>query len=252
MKILLLGGTADARRLCDRLITQNLDVIYSIAGLVRTPDLDCEILVGGFTQFGGLTQYVKENGIELILDVTHPYAQKMSDQAVVTAKETEVPVWRFHRPAWVATDKDDWQFYRNFDELVALLEKYSCPLLSAGQLSLEALMCLHEQDNLKKLVWRTAVPPKFCYEKLTKLHWVKAIGPFLYQDEKILIQTQDIDVIVSKNSGGSSTSAKLQVAQDMGLKVLILERPILLEPNREFDSLIECADAIMQSRIKPR
>jgi precorrin-6A/cobalt-precorrin-6A reductase len=74
----------------------------------------------------------------------------------------------------------------------------------------------------------------------------------LYQDEKILIQTQDIDVIVSKNSGGSSTSAKLQVAQDMGLKVLILERPILLEPNREFDSLIECADAIMQSRIKPR
>lgn len=248
MKVLLLGGTADARRFCDRLITQNVDVIYSIAGLVRTPDLDCEILVGGFTQFGGLTQYVKENGIELILDVTHPYAQKMSDQAVVTAKETEVPVWRFHRPAWVATDKDDWQFYRNFDELAELLKVYSFPLLSAGQFNLDELAHLHTSDRLVKLVWRTAVSPKFDYEKLTKLHWVKAIGPFLYQDEKILIQTQDIDVIVSKNSGGSSTSAKLQVAQDLGLKVLILERPKLLEPNRVFDSLIECADAIMQNR----
>lgn len=248
MTVLLLGGTADARRLCDRLITLNVDVIYSIAGLVRTPDLDCQILIGGFSQIGGLTQYVKENGIELILDVTHPYAQKMSNQAVVSAKEAEVPVWRFHRPAWVATDKDDWHFYRNFDELVTLLKGYSVPLLSAGQFRLDELARLHTGDKLLKLVWRTAVPPKFDYGKLTKVHWVKAIGPFLYQDEKILIQTQDIDVIVSKNSGGSSTSAKLQVAQDLGLKVLILERPKLSEPNRVFDSLIECADAIMQNR----
>lgn len=249
MKILLLGGTADARRLCDKLASQKCDVIYSIAGLVRTPDLACKVIVGGFSALGGLTHYLKENQIDLIIDATHPYAQKMSDQAVLSATESGIDVWRFHRPAWVKSDKDQWLIYQNFEGLLTHLKAFRRPLLSAGQFSFTALSCLQNLENLDLIVWRTAVPPKFSYDKLTKIQWLKAIGPFLYEDEEILIQTQDIDVIVSKNSGGRATSAKLQVAQKLGLKVLMLERPILLVPNREFDSLDECADAIMQSGI---
>ncbi len=249
MKILLLGGTADARRLCDKLVTHKIDVTYSLAGLVRTPDLACEIIVGGFRKLGGLSHYLSLNQFDLMIDATHPYAQKMSNQAVLSATETGIDVWRFHRPAWVAKDKDQWLSYQNFDDLLTHLKAFRRPLLSAGQFSLTELSCLQNLDNLDLMVWRTAVAPKFSYDNLTKLQWLKAIGPFLYEDEKILIQTQDIDVIVSKNSGGRATSAKLQVAQKLGLKVLMLERPILLAPNREFDSLDECADAIMQNGL---
>lgn len=245
MNILLLGGTADARRLCDQLIGQNHKVIYSIAGLVRTPTLACQVLVGGFRQFAGLSQYLIDNQIDLILDVTHPYAQKMSDQAVLSATETGIEVWRFQRPAWQHKEQDQWSFYQDFDSLSEQLKQYSRPLLSAGQFTQQEITSLEHLDNLKKIVWRTAVAPKFSDKILTKTQWIKAIGPFLYEDEKILIQSQDIDVIVSKNSGGRSTSAKLQVAQDLGLKVLMLERPFLLGANREFSSLETCAEAIM-------
>jgi precorrin-6A/cobalt-precorrin-6A reductase len=249
MKLLLLGGTADARHLCDTLLKQKIDVTYSIAGLVRTPDLACKVIVGGFSAIGGLTQYLADNQINLIIDATHPYAQKMSNQAVSSALESGIEVWRFHRPAWIANNKDQWLTYQDFDALLAHLKTFRRPMLSAGQFSFEALTSIQSLENIDLIVWRTAVAPKFSYEKLTKLQWLKAIGPFLYEDEEILIQTQDIDVIVSKNSGGRATSAKLQVAQKLGLKVLMLERPILLAPNRAFSSLEECADAIMQTAL---
>lgn len=249
MKILILGGTADARRLCDCLVTSQFELTYSIAGLVRTPDLPCKVEVGGFRQFGGLTQYIEDNHIDLILDVTHPYAKKMSDQAVISASETGIEVWRFQRPAWIKSDEDNWLYYQNFDDLLLLLRSFHRPLLSAGQFTLSELSRIECLESIESVLWRTAVTPKFDLASLPKLHWKKAIGPFLYEDEKILIQTQDIDVIVSKNSGGSATSAKLQVAQNLGLKVLMLERPNLLVPNREFHSLDECANAIMTSRI---
>lgn len=244
MKILLLGGTADARRLCDNLIQQKFDVTYSIAGLVRTPTLDCPVLVGGFRKLGGLTEYLSRNQVDLVLDVTHPYAKKMSDQAVLSGQALGVPVWRFHRPAWERSNQDKWHCYQDFEQLVKMLENYKRPLLSAGQFSLEELTRINALANIEHIVLRTAVKPKFSYEKLAKLHWLKAIGPFFYQDESLLIQTQDIDVIVSKNSGGSATSAKLQVANRLRLAVLMLERPNLMGPDKLFNSLDECFAAI--------
>ena len=244
MKILLLGGTADARHLCDNLIKQKLNVTYSIAGLVRTPTLECPVLVGGFRALGGLTHYLSSNQIDLVLDVTHPYAKKMSDQAVLSGKELGIPVWRFHRPAWEQTNQDQWRFYQDVEQLIQMLAGYKRPLLSAGQFSLDELTRINALVNLERIVLRTAVKPKFSYEMLTKIHWIKAIGPFFYEDENLLIQTQDIDVIVSKNSGGSATSAKLQVANHLGLAVLMLERPSLIKADKQFNSLDECIAAI--------
>ena len=108
MTILLLGGTADARHLADRLLKKSVKVIYSVAGLVRTPDMTCEVLVGGFSALGGLAYYVDEKNISMIVDVTHPYAKKITQTAMSVAEEKNIAYVRFHRPAWLPKVGDNW------------------------------------------------------------------------------------------------------------------------------------------------
>ena len=139
MSLLILGGTADARRLTEKLHQQGMALVYSVAGLVRTPDVSCEIISGGFTQFGGLAEYLRlrskdRKPISAILDVTHPYANKMSGNAVLAAKEMAIPCWRFQRPAWEMQEGDHWQLFENWELLLPALAGYQSIFFTAGQL----------------------------------------------------------------------------------------------------------------------
>ncbi|GAB3481224.1 precorrin-6A/cobalt-precorrin-6A reductase [Marinomonas epiphytica] len=243
MKVLLLGGTADARKLAEGLIRSGVELIYSVAGLVRLPTLDCQLVVGGFTQFGGLEKYLLAQEITLILDVTHPYAQTMSSKAVQAGKAANVPCWRFHRPAWRPSDEENWLEYNNDDALLKRLVVARKPLLSAGQMSLELINAILVLPNIDSVVWRTAVAPKF--ELPTNVYWLKAIGPFGYEDEKTLFLTQGIDALVTKNSGGDATKAKLTVADELGVPIIIQSRPLLPEADKEFSDLDVCLHACM-------
>jgi precorrin-6A/cobalt-precorrin-6A reductase len=241
MKILLLGGTADARHLSDALHKEGLSVIYSLAGLVRVPKVDCQLVVGGFTQFGGLAQYLKDNNIGAILDVTHPYAQTMSSKAVMAAKEVGIPCWRFHRPAWQQEAGDNWEDYQDDADLLAKLDGFRVPLLSAGQMSEALLKGILQLPSIERIVWRTAVAPKFALSD--KVHWIKAIGPFALDDERQLLVDHGIDVIVSKNSGGMATYSKLVAARELSVPVLLHARPLLPAAEREFHDTEDCLQA---------
>ncbi|RCX08776.1 precorrin-6A/cobalt-precorrin-6A reductase [Marinomonas foliarum] len=243
MKVLLLGGTADARRLADSLHKESVRVIYSLAGLVRVPKVDCQLVVGGFTQFGGLAQYLKDNNIGAILDVTHPYAQTMSSKAVTATKYVGIPCWRFHRPAWQQEEADDWIYYQDETDLLAQLDGFRVPLLSAGQMSEALLERILQLPNIERIVWRTAVEPKF--DLPDKIDWIKAIGPFALEDERQLLMDHGIDVIVSKNSGGSATYSKLEAARELSIPVLLHARPLLPEAEREFSDTEECLQACL-------
>ncbi|TBR38311.1 cobalt-precorrin-6A reductase [Marinomonas agarivorans] len=252
MRILLLGGTTDARRLADALIAQGHEVIYSLAGLVRIPSMKCEVLVGGFSQFGGLTCYLqqqkqKKSAIHLLLDATHPYAQKMSNQAVLSAQETQVVCWRFCRPQWQATTSDIWHDYKDVTELLNKLSLYNVQdktlLLTAGQFTELELTKLAELP-CRKLILRTAVVPAYSLEQFTRVLWLKAIGPFTYEDEKALMEQHAVDILISKNSGGDATSAKLVVAREKGMSVFMQKRPILSTAAKEFSDTQTCLDAI--------
>ncbi len=245
MTILLLGGTADARYAADALHRAGLDIIYSIAGLVRVPKVDCKLLVGGFSKRGGLSHYVQQHAITAILDITHPYAQNMSNKAVLVAKELNIPYWRLDRAAWQATAGDNWLEYQSDIDLPDILKGFQRPLLSAGQIDSERLWDLANLENIERIYWRTAVAPRF--DIPGNVTWLKAIGPFQYKDELALIDEYRIDVIVSKNSGGKSTSAKLDVARDKGLPVYLQRRPALLEAQREFCELESCVAACIEA-----
>lgn len=245
MKLLLLGGTADGRNLAAQLHLQGISVIYSIAGLVRIPKVDCEIVVGGFTQFGGLTAYIEQHNISAVLDVTHPYAQKMSSQAVKSAEEIDIPCWRFHRPAWEKQTGDTWLEYNSWNELLAGLKPKKSVFFTAGQLQEKSLTVLGGYQKMgQQQLLRTAVKPKF--ELPPDMKWIKAIGPFTQEAEGQLLDEHQIDVLVSKNSGGFSTSAKLDAARERAIPVFMLKRPQLPAVDEEFSELAACEKFVVQ------
>jgi precorrin-6A/cobalt-precorrin-6A reductase len=241
MTILLLGGTADARHLAGRLHQQGANIIYSIAGLVRTPDVACEIVVGGFSALGGLAQYVDEKNIQMIVDVTHPYAKKMTQTAMTIAEQKNIAYVRFHRPAWVPQAGDDWHEVSEWAEVLAVIKPATSVFITAGQLSQEQVdsVCLQglSKHPAQKQILRTAVkPPVILPPSMT---WVKAIGPFSYQQEQETIQQYGIDMIVSKNSGGQSTIEKLNVARENSIPVVMLSRPCVVIPALFSESIFD-------------
>ncbi len=236
MKLLLLGGTSEAKILAKALHENGIELIYSIAGLVRTPNLNCQVMVGGFSKLGGLNHFIQQHKICGIIDATHPYAQRMSDQAVLSAKQNGIPCWRFNRPPWQPTNGDNWIQCNHWQDLLNRVRHKKALFLAAGQLSKETIEILQGYENLGQYqVLRTAV---LSTNKLPgKMKWLKSIGPFSYQDECKLMQQENIDALVSKNSGGEATQHKLKVARELAIPVYMLKRPQLVPCDQEFNDL---------------
>jgi precorrin-6A/cobalt-precorrin-6A reductase len=249
MAILLLGGTADARHLADRLHQQGINIIYSVAGLVRTPDVACDIVVGGFSALGGLAQYVDQKAIRMIVDVTHPYAKKMTQTAITVADKKNITYVRFHRPEWLPQEGDVWHEVSEWHDVLEKIKHAAVVFLTAGQLTQEQIDNVHQQNINQQQILRTAVKPSALLP--ASMTWIKAIGPFSYQQELTTIQQYDIDMIVSKNSGGQSTIEKLNVAREKNIPVVMLSRPIVDIPivfnNSIFDDMEKCEAHIINN-----
>ena len=239
MTLLLLGGTSEAKQLANSLRKLGIRLIYSIAGLVRTPVLECEVAIGGFSQFGGLDDFIKDRNISAILDVTHPYAQRMSHQAVISANNMGIPCWRLHRPPWQVETGDDWHMFKSWKTLLLAIRDKNSVFFSAGQLPEYVVDVLNQyaKDGQKQLL-RTAVSSTVSLPDNMK--WIKGIGPFEQQAEMDLLISEAVDCLVSKNSGGSSTQQKIIAARELGLPVYMLQRPVLEPCSKEFNEIKSC------------
>ncbi|WP_020406273.1 precorrin-6A/cobalt-precorrin-6A reductase [Hahella ganghwensis] len=243
--LLLLGGTADGRRLAESLSRQGVQLIYSIAGLVRTPNVSCEVFSGGYTQVGGLDRFLCEQNISAILDVTHPYARKMSETARESAAFTGIPYWRFQRPAWRPQKEDNWSRFSDWFELLDSVSTKKSLFLTAGQPDQGILERLAEyQQQGQRQLLRTAVEPRFPLPG--DMEWVKAIGPFEVANERNLMRQHGIDAVISKNSGGDATVAKLQAARELNIPVYMLERPELTPVDDEFNNIAAMESFVLE------
>ncbi|OMH33559.1 precorrin-6A reductase [Motiliproteus sp. MSK22-1] len=243
MKVLLLGGTADGRHVAQALHQQGLSVIYSVAGLVRMPNVPCPVISGGFSQWGGLQQYIEQESIDLILDVTHPFAETMSTTAVKVANKCGIPCWRFHRKAWEQQAGDNWQGFTEWKPLLKALAGKQSIFVTAGQLTQELMDQLVQDSSIQKVLYRTAAPAKINLPDTVQ--WIKAIGPFDLQGEQALMKEHKVDALVTKNSGGDSTQAKLVAARQLGIPVFMFQRPELPRADLEFEALSECIDKVI-------
>lgn len=234
-RILLLGGVTEALAIARTLGPQH---VYSLAGVGRVPtDLRCEVRVGGYGGAQGLAQYIGEQGIDLLLDATHPYAAQISQNAARAAALSGVPCWALRRPAWVPQASDDWREVADWAELVQTLKPFRRPLFTLGREPLEHLDEIPQQQ-----FWTLRALDE--YPGNERCDVIGARGPFRIEEERALFEQRRIDVLISKNSGSSATEPKLEVARERGVPVLILKRPVLPQVDREFWTATQLLEAL--------
>jgi len=232
--ILLLGGTTEGRQLALALAQRGVPLIYSIAGTVRQPDLPVPVpvLSGGFRPFGGLHAYLQSHQIRVVVDATHPYAVKISQTAQQATSCLELPYLRLQRPAWSSQEGDDWLGFERRHDLFAALTGYRRVFLTLGAVS---ALELGQLRHAELVLLRRAVKIAPATEQDNVLP-LQAIGPFLLQSELALMRSSRIEVLVTKNSGGAATAAKLVAARELSIPVLLWNRPPL-ERGDKFESV---------------
>lgn len=220
MRILLLGGTGEARALAARL-HPDYDIVSSLAGRVPDPALPAgPVRIGGFGGVEGLRQWLCDNDIGAVVDATHPFAATMTAHAARACAELGLPHLVLSRPAWnpagavrVASDVEAATFVAE--------QGYSRVFLTTGRSGVKPFA-----DSDAWFLIRVVTAPDS--QVLPRNHQVLlSRGPYGYDDECTLLRDNNIDVLVTKNSGGALTEAKLQAAEDLGVTVVMIDRPLL-------------------------
>jgi precorrin-6A/cobalt-precorrin-6A reductase len=219
--VLLLGGTAEARELAERLDAQGVPVITSLAGRVSRPRLPKgQVRIGGFGGPDALARWLAEHEIARVIDATHPFAERISASAAQACAEAGVDLIRLQRPGWTEQPGDDWHWVDDLDEAARRLPTLgSRVLLTTGRQGLAAFAHTSDAWFLVRCVDppEARLPPH--YELLLDR------GPYTLDGELALIDAHEIEVVVTKDSGGDHTRAKLDAARVRGLPVLLVRRP---------------------------
>jgi len=221
VKVLVLGGTGEGRELAARLLERACEVVSSLAG--RTTDARLpvgEVRHGGFGGADGLARWLRENSVDAVVDATHPFAATMTEHAVAAADEIGLPLLVLRRPGWTETPGDRWHWVETTDAAARLLPDIgSRAFLTIGRQGLYAFADAGIW-MLARCVDPPEPPPTWCTLILDR-------GPYDVAGELTLLREHRIDVLVTKDSGGSQTSAKLVAARELGVPVVVIRRPAL-------------------------
>ncbi|MGW1781306.1 cobalt-precorrin-6A reductase [Streptomyces sp. NPDC002143] len=220
--VLVLGGTTEARELAAALTAlPGLRVTTSLAGRVTRPGpLAGDVRIGGFGGAEGLADWLREQRVDAVVDATHPFAAGITANAARAAAATGLPLVVLRRPGWRPGAGDRWHEVASLRSAAELLPRVGRRvLLTTGRLGLAAFAHL---DGLHFVV-RSVEPPAPPMPSDVRL--VLARGPFTVADELALLREHRIDVVVTKDSGGAATAAKLHAARELGLPVVVVRRP---------------------------
>jgi precorrin-6A/cobalt-precorrin-6A reductase len=222
-RILILGGTAEARQLAGRLAGRaGLEITLSLAGRTATPAAQpVPVRVGGFGGADGLAKYLVSERIDALVDATHPYANVISGNAVAAARRSGVPTIALQRPPWLAISGDRWIEVSDVREAVrAIGETPRRVFVALGRNELRPLGDAPQHYYLIRSV--DPVDPPL---PLPHVGYVTGRGPFDEADDHALMTRHHIDVVVAKNSGGTATYGKIAAARALGIDVIMLRRP---------------------------
>jgi precorrin-6A/cobalt-precorrin-6A reductase len=219
-RILLLGGTSEARALAARLYP-DVDVISSLAGRVPDPALPVgEVRIGGFGGVDGMRRWLSEARVDAVVDATHPYAATITAHAATVCGELGLPHLVLARPAWDPGDAIVVGSDADAAKIVAA-NRYSRVFLTTGRSGTAAFV-----DTDAWFLIRAVTAPDA--DSLPRRHQlVLSRGPYRYNDELALLRDHHIDALVTKNSGGAMTRPKLDAASALGVAVVMVDRPRL-------------------------
>ena len=230
-RLLILGGTGDAAELAVRASQiADIEVISSLAGCTQQPltPKTGTVRIGGFGGAAGLAQFLlvsaalgEDRPIDLLIDATHPFAAQISANAAAAAAECNVPHLMLVRPAWQMVKGDRWIEVASHSEgATALSGQSQRVFLTIGRQELAAFAGLESIWFLMR-----AIDPPALNTPIPNGKLLLDRGPFSLENERKLLLEYHIDTIVSKNSGGAATYAKIIVARELGIPVVMVQRP---------------------------
>jgi precorrin-6A/cobalt-precorrin-6A reductase len=219
--ILILGGTAEARALAADLVQAGQDVVSSLAGRVRQPALPPgRLRLGGFGGVEGLADYLRTAEIAAVVDATHPFAAQIAENAAAAVERTGTPLLRLERPGWTDHPRaGNWSWVPDAVAALAAGDHAGRPFLTSGRQSLETFLPWRNRPVLARVVEPPGFPLPPTWTLLTSR------GPYSYAAERMIMVDHGIDLLITKDSGGSYTAAKLDAADDLGIDVVIISRP---------------------------
>jgi precorrin-6A/cobalt-precorrin-6A reductase len=222
VRILILGGTGEARDLAATLVTAGADVISSLAGRVNRPRLpDGAVRVGGFGGAEGLAAFLRDESVTHLVDATHPFAGTITANAALAATGAGVPRLVLRRPGWDADPS--WQVVAGIRQAAEAVARWPGEgvFLTTGRRDLDAFAA----DDRHRFLVRTVDPPDGLVPPRMTL--ILDRGPYRVESESALMREHRIGLLVTKNSGGPMTVAKLSAARDLGVHVVMVRRPPL-------------------------
>jgi precorrin-6A/cobalt-precorrin-6A reductase len=243
--VLILGGTGEARELAARLAgADDLQVISSLAGRVRNPALPAgEVRIGGFGGVAGLAGWLRDQRIAAVVDATHPFAETISAHAVAACAAAGTPLLSLVRDPWTAGPGDAWHGTGSLAAAAQLLPSLGRrAFLTTGRQGLPAFAALAGMWFLIRCV----DPPDGPLPAASEV--ILARGPYDAAAELELMRRHEIDVLVTKNSGGPLTAGKLAAARQLGVPVVMVRRPAPPDVPR-CSSAAAAADWVTRQRV---
>lgn len=237
-RVLILGGTAEARELAAALHAEGHHVITSLAGRVARPRLPVgDVRIGGFGGPDALATWLRSQEIAAMVDATHPFAERISASAVRAAEHAKVPLLRLERPGWTEGPGDQWLWVDGLDQAaVRVPELGSRVLLTTGRQGLSAFAGVSDAWFLIRCV----DPP---HDSLpSRCEILLDRGPYTLDGELALIDHHDIEIVVTKDSGGNHTRAKLDAARQRGLPAIVVRRP----PRPEVETVVAVHEVVVR------
>jgi len=219
MSVLLLAGTAEARKVAER--SSGVDMIASFAGATVDPaDLPVPVRIGGFGGAEGFREFLADRKITAVLDATHPFASKMTRTAASVSAAAGLPYCLLLRPPWTPEPGDRWTRVACLEEVPSKIPPHAQVFLATGRQSLAAMSDL----RAARILCRVIDPPLGPFP-LPNGAFLQGRPPFSVADEVSLFREHGIDVLVVKNAGGAASRSKLLAARELGMRVVIVDRP---------------------------
>ncbi len=219
----MLGGTTEASALATALAARGERAVLSYAGRTEAPRAQAiPTRVGGFGGVEGLAEHIRREGVTHLVDATHPFAARISANAIAAAELTGVPILALTRPEWVEAPGDRWTRVGDTGEAVARLgTEPTRVFLALGRQTIGDFTHAAQHFYLLRFV-DAAEPAGFPDHRL-----VVDRGPFTLAGELALLREHRIQIVVAKNAGGSGARAKLDAARELGLPVVMIDRPFI-------------------------
>ncbi|MDO3431711.1 cobalt-precorrin-6A reductase [Rhizobium sp. CBN3] len=222
LRILILGGTSEARLLAEALAARDdCDILLSLAGRTEKPAVQpVPVRIGGFGGAMALAEFLKAGSYGLLIDATHPFAERISKNAAFAAEAAAIAAIALRRPGWQRLPGDRWREAQSIPAAIAALgQSPRHVFLATGRQGAHHAEVAPQHHYLIR-----SVDPVERPLRLANVEYILDRGPFTLESECTLLRRHHIDVIIAKNSGGTATYAKIEAARLLGIEVMMVAR----------------------------